>query len=39
VEDLDLCELLNGDVAFLVGVNFMKQISCSLCLLLLSSSC
>jgi hypothetical protein len=22
VEDLALCELLNGDVAFLVGVNF-----------------
>jgi hypothetical protein len=34
VIDLALFRILNRDVAFLVGVNFGKQISCSLCLLL-----
>jgi hypothetical protein len=38
VEDPALCELLNEDVASLVGVNFGEQISCILCLLHLFSS-
>jgi hypothetical protein len=37
VEDLALCELLNGDVAFLVGVNFVNKssISCNFIYLVL----
>jgi hypothetical protein len=36
VEDLALCELLNGDVASLVGVNFGNKslVSCAYCICL-----
>jgi hypothetical protein len=36
VEDPALCELLNGDVAFLVGVNFGNKslVSCAYCIYL-----
>jgi hypothetical protein len=33
VEDPALCELLDGDVAFLMGVNFVKK-SCAYCIYL-----